>query len=122
MKKYSQTIITWLGTRQFFILVLALFLVEAVWIAVSGRYPMAFDEDFHLGIIQIYAHHLSPFFASQPPNADAYGAVARDPSYLYHYLMSFPWRLITALTHNFVAQVIFMRMFSVAFFAIGLVL
>ena len=83
---------------------------------------MAFDEDFHLGIIQIYAHHLSPFFASQPAGADAFGPIARDPSYLYHWLMSFPWRLITALTSNFMTQVILMRLINIGLFSTALVL
>ena len=111
----------WLRSRQFFVFIVVLFVFEAVWIALSARYPMAFDEDFHLGIIQIYAHHLSPFFISQPAGADSFGAVARDPSYLYHYLMSFPWRLITALTHDFTVQVIFMRLINISFFAGSLV-
>ncbi|HVX57346.1 MAG TPA: hypothetical protein VHA37_06440, partial [Candidatus Saccharimonadales bacterium] len=101
---------------------MALFVLQAAWIACSGRYPMAFDEDFHLGIIRLYAHHLSPFFAGQPPGADAFGAVARDPSYLYQYLMSFPYRLISALTSDQTIQVLFLRAINVGLFAWGLAL
>jgi len=86
----------------------------------SGRYPMAFDEDFHLGIIRLYAHHLSPFWGGQPAGADMYGAVARDPSYLYQYLMSFPYRLISAFTANQTAQVLVLRALNIALFACSL--
>ena len=95
-------------------------MLQATWIALTGRYPMAFDEDFHLGIIRLYAHHISPFWASQPSGADAYGAVARDPSYLYQYLMSFPYRLISAFTHDQTLQVLFLRAINIILFAVSL--
>ena len=111
-----------LGGRRFWWFIIGLFLVQAAWIALSGRYPMAFDEDFHLGIIRLYAHHLSPFWSNQPENADMFGAVARDPSYLYQYLMSFPYRLISLFTSNPTATVLILRGISIGFFTTGLVL
>lgn len=111
-----------LGSRKFFWGTLAFFALEAVWIALSGLYPMAFDEDFHLGIIRLYAHHISPFWSGQPPGADALGAVARDPSYLYHYLMSFPYRVIDLFTHDQTIQVLWLRAINIALFGAGLVI
>ena len=101
---------------------MVLYAVSAIWIALSGAYPMAFDEDFHLGLINIYAHHLSPFFSHQPAGTYQYGAFTRDPSYLYHYLMSFPWRLIIQITHDFTIQTIILRLINVALFGVGIVL
>lgn len=109
-----------LGSRRFFVVIMAVFLLEAAWLALSGRYPMAFDEDFHLGIIRLYTHHLSPFWGGQPPGADSFGAVARDPSYLYQYLMSFPYRLVTLFTHSQTAAVMVLRGISIALFAASL--
>ena len=83
---------------------------------------MAFDEDFHLGIIRLYASHISPFWIHQPGGANTYGAVARDPSYLYQYVMSFPYRLITLFTHKQSVIVIFLRIINIALFANGLYL
>jgi hypothetical protein len=114
--------LTALSSRAFFRVVLALLVLQAVWIALSGLYPMAFDEEFHLGLIRVYAHHLNPFLTGQPPGADSLGAVARDPSYLYHYLMSFPYRLISAFTHDLAAQVLLLRAINIGLFAAGLVL
>jgi hypothetical protein len=111
-----------LGSRRFFLFVLIFFVFEATWIALSARYPQAFDEDFHFGLIQTYSHYWLPFLSSQPPHANAYGAVARDPSYLYHYLMSFPYRLINLFYHEKVGQVILLRFINVGFFAGALVL
>ncbi len=90
--------------------------------ALSANYPQAFDENFHFGLIKIYAHYWLPFLTSQPPNAAAYGAVARDPSYLYHYLMSFPYRLISVFIHSQAGQVISLRLIDIALFGFGLIL
>jgi hypothetical protein len=104
-----------LGSNKFFYFVVGLFIFQAAWIALTARYPMAFDEQFHLGIIKLYSHQKGPFFAGQPLGADTYGAVARDPSYMYHYLMSFPYRLIASVTHSVTVQIITLRFFSIGF-------
>jgi hypothetical protein len=101
---------------------LAVFAVQALWIAVSAVYPQAFDEDFHFGIIKTYAHHWLPFLQSQPADANAYGAVARDPSFLYHYLMSFPYRFIELFTHDQTIQIILLRIINIGLFGLGLIL
>ncbi len=122
MQQLSTRIRTFLGSRRFLWLVVGFFIFEACWIAFSAVYPQAFDEDFHFGLIQVYSHHWLPFLASQPAHANAYGAVARDPSYLYHYLMSFPYRLIALVVHGQVGQVIALRLINIALFASGLLL
>ncbi|MGC1176987.1 MAG: hypothetical protein WA843_02855 [Candidatus Saccharimonadales bacterium] len=111
-----------LRSPQFFVAILVLFVLEASWIAISAAYPMVFDENTHLGIIQLYAHRWSPLFFQQPPHSGWAGALTRDPSYLYHYLMSFPYRLIAAMSDSQMVQVVFLRLINVALFASGLVL
>lgn len=122
MKKQSsyRRIIAVIGSQKFFWGILVLFVLQAAWIACSGRFPMAFDEDFHLGIIRLYAHHLSPLWSFQPSGADAYGAVFRDPSYLYHWLMSFPYRLIHLFTSDQTVIVLWLRAINIGLFAGGL--
>lgn len=109
--------VPFLGSRTFFYIIVALFVVQAAWLAISAQYPMAFDENYHYGIIQIYAERWLPFFSGQPTGADSFGAIARDPSYLYHYLMSFPWRLISAVIPSSEIQIVLMRFINVSLFA-----
>lgn len=111
-----------LASRQFFIGVVVFFVFEALWIAFSAAYPMAFDEEVHFGVIQLFSDHLVPFMATQPESADSFGAIIRDPSYLYHYLMSFPYRLLSMFTDNQAAIVIILRLCNIALFAWSLVL
>lgn len=115
-----QKLLNFVASRRFFILVMAALVFQALWIALSGRYPMAFDEDFHLGIIRLYAHHLSPFWSAQPAHSDMFGAVYRDPSYLYHYIMSFPYRLIAVFAHSQTVQVIVLRIINIVLFTASL--
>jgi hypothetical protein len=118
----SERLTNVLADRRFFWAVMAVLVLESLWIAFSGLYPMAFDENYHLGIIKIYAHHLNPFLSGQPAGGDEFGALARDPSYLYQYLMSFPYRFISWITDSQAAQVIFLRVINVGLFAWGVVL
>lgn len=119
---WQQLVLRILASNKFFLVIVIFFVFQAVWIALSGLYPMAFDEDFHLGIIRLYAHHISPFWNSQPEAANTFGAVYRDPSYLYHFLMSFPYRLISHFTSDQTVQVLWLRAINIGLFTSGLVL
>lgn len=122
MSRLETQILRVLRSPKFFVAILVLFVLQALWIALSAAYPMVFDENTHFGIIQLHAQQLSPVFTQQPPNSGFAGALTRDPSYLFHYFLSFPYRLIANLTDSLMAQVIFLRLFNIAFFATGLVL
>ena len=122
METFTRKLTDIVSSRRFWYVVLGFFIFEALWLVFSAVYPMAFDEDFHLGVIRIYAGQWSPFLTVHPEAADQFGAVARDPSYLYHYLMSFPYRLLAYVTGTEAMQVVILRLMNVAMFAAGLVL
>lgn len=112
-KKLTAVVISSLGAKKCWLIIVALFASQALWIALSARYPMAFDEDFHLGIITIYAQQWLPFLDHLPDGAGKLGGVIHDPSYLYHYLMSFPYRVVDFFTHDLTAIVIVLRLINV---------
>ncbi len=122
MRGFNTKFTGFLKSRAFFYGVIIFFVFEALWIALSAVYPMAFDEDFHFGVIKIYSHQWLPFLNGQPDDSMQFGALATDPSYLYHYLMSFPYRLAAALTDSQSAQVIFLRLINIAMAVAGLIL
>jgi hypothetical protein len=122
LNKVSGKVLKIINSRGFFWFVIGFFIFEAAWIALTAAYPQAFDEQFHFGLIKIYSYHLSPFLAKQPAGGNAFGAVARDPSYLYHYLMSFPYRLIELFTKLQSYQVIALRFIDIFLFAYGFIL
>ena len=105
-----------LGSRWFFWSAVGLLLLQAAWIALSSLYPMAFDEEYHLGLIRLYAAHSSPFWDGQPKSANIFGSVATDPSYLYHWLMSFPYRAIDTVITSQTTQIIILRFINIGLF------
>lgn len=74
---------------------------------------MAFDEEFHLGLIRLYAEQLTPFGLPTSSNLAAYGIAGADPSYLFHFFMSFPYRLFTFAGFNEQAIVIGLRLINI---------
>lgn len=111
-----------IGTKWFFGIIIGLFLFQTVWIALSAIYPMLFDEEYHLGIIEIYSRQLSPFIVSQPPEAAFHGDITRYGSYLFHYFMSIPYWALSQVTSNIMTQVIVLRLICIALAAGGLFL
>lgn len=117
-----QKVTTILRSPIFYRVIIGFFIFEALWMVFSALYPMAFDEDFHMGVIKVYAQQWSPFLSGQPAGADMFGALARDPSYLYHYLMSFPYRMLMTLFNSETATIIILRLMNVALFTYAIIL
>ena len=121
MNSFYKNLSKFVSSKLFFSIILLIFLVSAVWIAISARYPMAFDEDYHLGLIRLHALQWNPIFTEQPTGVAQFGALTRDPSYLFHYLMSFPYRLLTALNVSQTTLVVVLRLINILLFSISLV-
>lgn len=106
-----------IASKTFFYLIIAFLVVNSLWIALVSLYPMAFDENFHVGIIQLYTQVWNPFSVTLPPDVNEYGAVTVDPSYLFHYLMSFPYRFVDIFTNSEAVIVMVLRVLNIAMFA-----
>lgn len=110
------------ASNKFFYSIIAFITLTSFWVALSSLYPMAFDEDFHLGLIRIYAEVWNPFSVVQTPEAAVFGSITTDPSYLFHYLMSFPYRILSAVIPSETVVIICLRVINIALFVLGLVL
>lgn len=98
---------------------LGIFIVQAVYIALVGRFSMAFDEHFHLKAIQEYSKVILPWQVTQPPGPAELSAFTADGSYLYHYLMSFPYRLIQLVSSSQTVQIVLLRLMDVGLVVVG---
>jgi hypothetical protein len=107
-----------LGSRGFFVATLLWFCFQAAWMASSTVSGIAPDEGAHTRTIQLYAAStMSPFLANQPEETFSLGAVTRSPSYLYHYVLSFPYRLFpSALSEE--GKKLMLRLITI-FFSLG---
>lgn len=122
ISKYAKKLNGFLSSDYFFWFIIFLFVFQAVWMALSFRYPMLFDEYYHLGLIQHFSHQWLPWVNDQPTSLDLYGALGRSPYLLYHYLMSFPFRAVALFTNDLNLQIIMMRLVNIGIFAGGLVI
>ncbi len=102
-----------LASNWFLGIIIALFAAEAIWLALNSRFQMAFDEGYHFGLIQFFSHHLNPIIGSQPSDTYKLGAIVHNGSFLYHYLLSFPYRLISSLTDSLKTVVISLRLLNI---------
>ena len=105
-----------LDAPKFFWLIIGLFALSALWVATASAYPMAFDEDFHLGIIKIYAAHPSPFGLIPTREMAQFGNVPYDPSYLYHFLFGPLYNLAQGLHFSSIGTIIFLRFVNIGLF------
>lgn len=115
MEKISNVIRLVLSSNLFWIGILAVVALQGIWYALSFA-PILFDEDRHLDFIFFYTDYLNPFISVQTPAMDYLGQVAREPSYLYYYLMSFPLRAIQLFTADYMIQVIILRVLNIGLF------
>lgn len=108
------------GSNWFFAFIVTFFILQTVWIALCAIYPMLFDEEYHLGIIDIYSRQISPFIYTQPAEAAFHGDITRYGSYLFHYIMSLPYSFIQYFTHDLHLTVVLMRFICIGFVVAGL--
>lgn len=113
-KRSNYTFIRVLSSNKFFIGIAILFFLQMAWVALFSIYPMLFDEEYHLGIIDIYSRQTSPFIGVQPSEAAFHGDITRYSSYFFHYLMSYPYRIISFFTDDLMTKIILLRFICIS--------
>ena len=91
--------------RKNWLLILAsfIFFITSLSLALTSSLGSVPDEAYHYRAIQQHATQLSPVLQSQTDFAQT-GDLTRNPSYLYHYIFSFPYRIMSHFTSNDVVK------------------
>ncbi|MBC7512307.1 hypothetical protein H7142_01440 [Candidatus Saccharibacteria bacterium] len=105
---------TFFASNALFYSALILFILSATYIAAGSLYPMAFDEEFHFGLIKIYAAGWFPYGIEHTGDMAQFGSATADASYLFHYLMSFPYRILAAIGVPENGIIVTLRMLNIA--------
>lgn len=121
-KTVYQKFVGLLASRAAFVIIMAIAGLQCGWMAISSRYPMAFDESYHYNLIRIHSEQWNPLFLRQPEGPAPYGALVRDPSLLYHWILSIPYKILDALGASEFTKVVILRFGSVLMFLLGLYL
>ena len=117
---FSDFIINLFASRKFQIIIIVWFIFQATFMALSTAKGIPPDEGNHYRSIIIYANNgLDPFIEGQPEDAWRLQGATRSPSYMYHYLMSFPYRLLPS-SFSDETKVIVLRLFNMWFSVAGI--
>jgi hypothetical protein len=81
---------------------------------------MFYDENFHFDAIKLFSSQFSPILTQQPESYDEYGLLTNGGATLFHYIMSFPYRVVASFTDDLAIQVISLRLLGIAMVAAGL--
>ncbi|WP_263118979.1 hypothetical protein [Cellulomonas sp. RIT-PI-Y] len=95
LSRWGTRAVVALGSSWAMWLIVAVFVAQASLLAVT-LHESLYDESYHLGVIRYFAQGHSPW-ESQPDDLVRLGDVERYGSYLYHWLLSFPWRWTAGL-------------------------
>lgn len=109
-----------LGSVPMTVALVIAFALQATWVAVSARFDI-YDEQYHLAAIKAFSTRWTPFFIRQSAADGPLGDIERYGSYLYHYLLSFPYRAAEALQLGDGVTLLALRMFSVVAVSMALV-
>lgn len=101
--------------KKFIYVVLLLFLAQGIYFASAIRYEIPPDERTHFQLTNYYAEQPilhGPFITSQYDHFKL-GDIQRTTSYLYHYLMNFPLRVVKHISSDISTQVFILRIINV---------
>lgn len=113
-------VVTVLGSWWFAAAVLVAFAAQAAWVAVSARLVI-YDEKYHLLAIEAFSHRRTPIL-DQELTDGAIGDAERYGSWVYHYLMSIPWRLMRGAGVEADTRIIVLRLVTVLMVVASLVI
>jgi hypothetical protein len=94
-----------------------------VWFAGALKYNMPPDESYHYNFVNLYTQQpLShgPFIGHEPQSYLFLGDIQQTPSFLYHYIMSFPLRLFNHVMSDMNHRVVALRLIDVGIGALSL--
>lgn len=75
---------------------------------------MIYDEGTHIGIIQSYSQQMLPYLEEPAATIPFHYSI-------YHYVMSFPYRVVSLFTHDITLQIVSLRFINIAMASGGLV-
>ncbi|HZL07953.1 MAG TPA: hypothetical protein VFC50_02040 [Candidatus Dormibacteraeota bacterium] len=114
MEEVTRKIVKLISSGWVFVLALLIFVAETAYLALTSRFPMAFDESYHFSLIKFFSHRLNPIVTSQASGTYGLGAIVQNPSFLYHYLLSFPYRFIALFTNSPEVEATSLRFVNIA--------
>jgi hypothetical protein len=109
------------SSNKFFVAILVLFVLQAVWVAFSLNHAGFYDEQYHYAVSEIFSQQSNPFTMHQEQPWDRWGDLTRHTSYLYYYANGVVMDIVGVFTDSFMYKLTVLRLVSVVCFTLGLV-
>jgi hypothetical protein len=101
-KNLAAWIVDFVSSNLFLKLVFALFIIQAVYLAISINQGTGPDEAFHIGAIGFFAKEgILSLFSNGPQISDFYlGSIYSRPDIAYHYIFSYLFSALSPFVTN----------------------
>lgn len=109
---YLKRLTGFVRANRIFSISLAVFVLVSVQFALHTSTNITPDEPYHYAAIKTYSAQYSPFITHQASLVETNDMV-RYPCYLYHYLLSFPYRMAHGLGASDNATLVILRLMNV---------
>lgn len=117
----SKKVLDFLSSKEFRYIIFAWFVFSASWMAVSTKKSIPPDEGNHYrSIIMFKEAGVGSFVNLQHVEAWRLQGASRTPNYMYHYVMSYPMRLMPG-SFSDQQKVTILRFTSIIFSLLGLI-
>jgi hypothetical protein len=90
---------------------MALFVLQGIYFAFAIKFGTPPDETYHLTYIKFFTEILPSPFPTHQGGYDILQGAVSNPFFIYHYLMAFPYKLISGFSNAYIV----LRLISLAF-------
>lgn len=112
-----------LSSNSLFWIIFGLLIFQALWVAFSFRYPMLYDEKFHLDAIRFLSSQGKSFLigdGSQNTNYDFLGSIVFGATSIFHYIMAAIYWVANHFNIAWPYLTVIFRVLNIAMVAFGL--
>lgn len=102
MKKLIGSCLDFVSSKTFLYLSLAWFVLQGIYFAISIKFGIPPDENYHFTYIQFFSNISPSPFPTHQYGYDVILDAIHSPFFIYHYILSFPYRLIGDFSNAYI--------------------
>ncbi len=109
MSKTVERGLNFFSSKTFLYLTLGWFALQGLYFAVFIKFGVPPDENYHLTYIKYFSEHFPTPFLPHQQGHDILLDAVHNPFFIYHYILSFPYKLVSGLDNAYIV----IRLFNV---------
>lgn len=105
----TRRLLDFFSSKTFLYLTLGWFALQGIYFALTIRYGLPPDENYHFLYIKYFAENLPSPIPAHQQGYDILLDAVRNPFFIYHYLLAFPYKIVSDFSNAY----IFIRLLNV---------